>query len=253
MQTAAELNLRVLRVPEYSPHAVAEHTIALLLTLNRRIHKAYNRVRENNFSIDGLLGFDLHGRTVGVIGSGKIGTATAAIFAGFGCRVLLHDPRPSDAAAAYGKFVSLENLIAESDIVTLHCPLSGATHHLIDSDVLNQMKSGAILINTSRGGLIDTPATIAALKTGRLGGLAIDVYEEESGLFFEDRSSEIVHDDTLERLLTFPNVLVTSHQAFFTGEALTQIAATTIDNLDALASGLPRDKFEVRAEPQGVA
>jgi D-lactate dehydrogenase len=235
---AAALGVAVGRVPEYSPHAVAEHTVALVLTLNRKIHRAHARVREGNFALDGLLGFDLHGRTVGVIGTGKIGACFVRIMAGFGCRVLAHDPRPDPACQALGaRYVPLAELLAASDIVSLHCPLTPATHHLVDAAALAAMKPGAMLVNTSRGAVIDTPAVVAALKVGVLGSLGIDVYEEEADLFFRDLSDEVLLDDVLARLLTFPNVVVTGHQAFFTEDALAAIAATTVANLDAFEAG----------------
>ncbi|MDX1530791.1 MAG: 2-hydroxyacid dehydrogenase [Rhodothermales bacterium] len=231
---AEDLGLAVGRVPAYSPHAVAEHTLALLLALDRRLHRAYNRVREGNFALDGLLGFDLHGRTVGVVGTGKIGAVVVKILGGFGCRVLTYDPYPNEEVEALGAtYVALEGLLAAADVVTLHCPLTPETHHLIDADALAQMRPGAVLVNTSRGALVDTPAVIEALKSGHLGALAIDVYEEEADLFFEDLSDTVLRDDVFARLLTFPNVLVTGHQAFFTEEALTNIAETTVANLTA--------------------
>ncbi|MDP2448388.1 MAG: 2-hydroxyacid dehydrogenase [Polaromonas sp.] len=234
LAAAAGLGIAVGRVPEYSPHAVAEHTAALVLTLNRKIHRAYARVREGNFALDGLLGFDLHGRTVGVIGTGKIGACFAGIMAGFGCRLLAFDPHPNPACVASGvRYVGLPELLAQSDIVSLHCPLTPATRHLIDAAALAAMKPGAMLINTSRGAVVDTRAVIAALKTGTLGNLGLDVYEEEADLFFRDLSADVLHDDIFARLLTFPNVVVTGHQAFFTEDALAAIASTTMDNLDA--------------------
>ena len=231
---AAALGIAVGRVPEYSPHAVAEHTIALVLTLNRKIHRAHARVREGNFALEGLLGFDLHGRTVGVVGTGRIGECFTRIMAGFGCRLLAFDPRPNPACEALGaRYVALAELLAQSDIVSLHCPLTPSTHHLIDAAALASMKRGAMLINTSRGAVIDTRAVIAALKTGALGSLGLDVYEEEADLFFRDLSAEVIHDDVFARLLTFPNVIVTGHQAFFTEDALAAIAGTTVANLDS--------------------
>jgi D-lactate dehydrogenase len=235
---AAVLGLAVGRVPEYSPHAVAEHTAALVLTLNRKIHRAYARVREGNFALEGLLGFDLHGRTVGVVGTGKIGLCFARIMAGFGCQLLAFDPRPDAAAQAAGvAYVSLPELLARSDIVSLHCPLTPQTRHLVDAAALAQMKPGAMLVNTSRGAVVDTRALIAALKTGQLGSLGLDVYEEEADLFFRDLSAQAIPDDVFARLLTFPNVIVTGHQAFFTADALGAIATTTLANADAFAAG----------------
>ena len=240
LPTATRLGLPVVRVPEYSPHAVAEHAMGLVLMLDRKLHKAYNRVREGNFSLDGLLGFVLHGRTVGVVGTGKIGRCFAEIALGFGCRVLAHDPRPDAALAARGvAFVPLADLLAASDIVSLHCPLMPATHHLIDATNIARMKPGVMLVNTSRGGLVDTRAVIAALKTGRIGTLGLDVYEEEADLFFEDKSNVIIGDDVFSRLLTFPNVVVTAHQAFFTRNALEAIAAQTVRNLVHFERGEP--------------
>jgi D-lactate dehydrogenase len=240
LPTAIRLGLPVVRVPEYSPHAVAEHAMGLVLMLDRKLHKAYNRVREGNFSLDGLLGFDLHGRTVGVVGTGKIGRCFAEIALGFGCRVLAHDPRPDAALAARGvAFVPLADLLAASDIVSLHCPLMPATHHLIDATNIARMKPGVMLVNTSRGGLVDTRAVIAALKTGRIGTLGLDVYEEEADLFFEDKSNAIIGDDVFSRLLTFPNVVVTAHQAFFTRNALEAIAAQTVRNIVHFQRGEP--------------
>lgn len=236
---AKALGLAVTRVPAYSPHAVAEHAVALLLTLNRKIHRAYNRVREMNFSLGGLVGFDLHGKTIGIIGSGRIGRAAAQIFRGFGCQVLASDPAPIDEwAAAHGvDYVSREALLAASDVVSLHLPLTPQTYHLINEATLGLMKQGAYLVNTSRGKLVDTGALITALKSGHLGGVALDVYEEEEGLFFEDLSGAVLQDDELARLLTFPNVLITAHQAFLTHEALGEIARVTVQNVLRLQTG----------------
>ncbi len=231
---AERCGVAVARVPAYSPHAVAEHTLALILTLNRKTHRAYNRVREGNFALEGLLGFDLYGKTAGVVGAGAIGRIVATILAGFGCRVLAHDPVPDQALLDLGvAYVGVPELLAESDIVTLHCPLSSGTRHMIDEAAVRRMKPGAMLINTSRGAVIDTRAVIAGLKRGSIGSLGLDVYEEEAALFFEDRSERFIDDDVFARLLTFPNVLVTGHQAFFTAEALTAIAETTIGNISA--------------------
>ena len=233
LAAARDLGVTVARVPAYSPHAVAEHTLALILALNRKIHRAYNRVRESNFALDGLLGFDLNGKTVGVVGTGKIGAVVVRIVTGFGCRVLAHDPYPDDACTALGaRYVPLNELFAESDVVTLHCPLTPDTRHLVDAPVLALAKPGLMLINTGRGALVDTPAVIGALKSGALGSLGIDVYEEEADLFFENLSNSVLRDDVFARLLTFPNVLITGHQAFFTREALSGIAGTTIANID---------------------
>jgi len=241
LNAAKALGLAVTRVPAYSPHAVAEHAVALLLTLNRKIHRAYNRVRELNFSLSGLVGFDLHGKTIGIIGSGRIGRATAEIFRGFGCRVLAYDPAPMDdwAAAHSVDYVPLNELLAHSDVVSLHLPLTPQTHYLVNAATLTRMKQGAYLINTSRGKLVDTTALIQALKSGSVGGVALDVYEEEEGVFFEDLSGEILQDDELSRLLTFPNVLITAHQAFLTHEALDEISRVTTQNLLRLEAGEP--------------
>ena len=237
---AARLGLPIVRVPEYSPHAVAEHAVGLVLMLDRRLHKAFNRVREGNFSLDGLLGFDLHGRTVGVVGTGRIGSRFAEIMLGFGCRVLAHDPHPDATLERRGvEFVPLADLLRASDIVSLHCPLTPATHHLVDAARIGLMKPGVMLVNTSRGGLVDTRAVIAALKTGRIGHLGLDVYEEEADLFFEDKSNAVISDDVFSRLLTFPNVVVTAHQAFFTKNALEAIASQTVRNLVHFERGEP--------------
>ncbi|WP_020209940.1 2-hydroxyacid dehydrogenase [Gilvimarinus chinensis] len=234
---AKHLGIAVCRVPEYSPYAVAEFATALILDLNRRMRRAYNRMREQDYSLDGLLGFDLHGKTVGIVGSGKIGCAFARIMQGFGCRLLVSDPYPNDTMAAMAEYVPREQLWQEADIISLHCPLLESTHHLINADSIAQMKPGVMLINTSRGGLIDTRAVIDGLKTGQVGYLGIDVYEEEADLFFEDKSDAILQDDVFARLFTFANVIVTGHQGFFTREALAQIARVTGENLDAFASG----------------
>jgi D-lactate dehydrogenase len=236
---AGELGLSVVRVPAYSPHAVAEHTVALLLALNRKIHRAYNRVREQNFSLSGLVGFDLHGKTVGIVGTGKIGRVTAQIFRGFGCRVLAHDPHPMlEWATEHGiSYNSVETLLEESNVVSLHLPLTPETHHLLSVATIALMKPGAYLVNTSRGKLVDSAAVIEALKSGHLGGVALDVYEEEEGIFFEDHSGAVLQDDELSRLLSFPNVLITAHQAFLTHEALSEIARVTTANVLQLGTG----------------
>ncbi len=232
LAAAAKLGITVVRVPAYSPYAVAEHAVALVLALNRKVHRAYNRVREGNFALDGLLGFDLHGRTVGVVGTGRIGAVFAHIMAGFGCRILCHDPfAVADKLPADARIVTLEDIYDESDIISLHCPLTPENYHLISVQTLECMKDGVMLINTSRGALLDTPAVISALKSGKVGALGLDVYEEEGDLFFEDLSSRIIPDDVFMRLLTFPNVLITGHQAFFTREALENIARTTMANV----------------------
>ncbi len=240
--TAAErLGVSIGRVPAYSPHAVAEHAVALLLALNRNIPRAYNRVRDGNFALDGLMGFDLHGKMVGVVGTGRIGICFARIMRGFGCNVLAFDPHEAPDIAEMGaSYASLDDVLSMADIISLHCPLTPQTRHLMDEDALKAMKPGAMLINTSRGALVDTPAVIRALKSGRLGALALDVYEEEGDLFFENLSGQVLQDDVFARLLTFPNVLITGHQAFFTREALAAIAHTTLDNADAFeATGTP--------------
>jgi D-lactate dehydrogenase len=238
LAAAGRLGVRVVRVPAYSPHAVAEHTMALILSLDRRIHRAYQRVRDQNFSLEGLLGFDLHGRTAGVIGTGRIGTIVAGLLAAFGCTVLAHDPVRNPGAVAAGvRYVTLDELFEGSDIITLNCPLTPETRHLIDAVAIAAVKPGVMLVNTGRGALIDTGAVVAGLKSGCIGSLAIDVYEEEASLFYEDRSSQVLADDVFARLLTFPNVLVTAHQGFFTYEALTAIAETTLSNLDDVAAG----------------
>jgi D-lactate dehydrogenase len=236
LAAAAALGLAVARVPEYSPHAVAEHTVALTLTLNRKIHRAHARVREGNFALEGLLGFDLHGSTVGVVGTGKIGGRFARIMSAFGCRILACDPqRDAEIDALGAEYVALPELLSASDIVSLHCPLTPSTRHLIDARALARMKPGAMLVNTSRGAVLDTRAVIASLKRGHLGGLGLDVYEEEADLFFRDLSDEVLQDDVFARLLTFPNVLITGHQGFFTTQAMSAIAQTTLDNADAFA------------------
>lgn len=241
LAAAKSLGLAVVRVPAYSPHAVAEHTLGLLLTLNRKIHRAYNRVREHNFSLGGLVGFDLHGKTVGIVGTGKIGRITAQIFRGFESRVIAYDTRPMpEWAAAQGvDYVDLEALLATSDIISLHLPLLPETHHLLNERTLAQTKRGVFIVNTSRGKLIDTTALLAALKAGTVGGVALDVYEEEEGVFFEDFSGRVLQDDELSRLLTLPNVLVTAHQAFLTREALGEIARVTTENLMHFDEGAP--------------
>ena len=234
LAAARRLGLAVARVPAYSPDAVAEHTVAMILSLNRSIHRAYARVREGNFALDGLLGFDMKGRVVGVVGTGRIGAAVTKIMLGFGCRVLAHDPFPSPDCSAMGvPYVALGELLAASDIVTLHCPLTPQSRHLIDAEAIRRMKRGAMLVNTGRGALVDTRAVVEGLKSGAIGHLGLDVYEEEGDLFFQDLSGQVIQDDVFARLLTFPNVLVTGHQAFFTAEALTAIAETTIGNITA--------------------
>ena len=237
LEAAEELGLTVARVPAYSPHAVAEHAVALVLGLNRRLYRAYNRVRDGNFSLEGLLGFDLHGRTVGVIGTGRIGQIFAGIMRGFGCEVVGHDPYPDPDAESLLSYVSLDELFARSHVISLHCPLTPETRHLIDAEAIAGMRDGVMLINTSRGQLVDTTAVIDGLKSGRIGHLGLDVYEEEEELFFQDLSTQVIQDDVFSRLLTFPNVLVTGHQGFFTQEALTNIAETTLGNVTAFETG----------------
>ena len=235
LDAAKRLGLSVVRVPAYSPYAVAEHALTLLMTLNRHVHKAYNRVREGNFLLDGLVGRDIHRKTVGVVGTGNIGSVFCQIMRGFDCRLLAYDPNPSQDLIEQGvEYVELDSLLEQSDFISLHCPLTAQTHHLISERALALMKPKAMLINTSRGGLVDTKAVINALKQGGLSGLAIDVYEEEVDLFFEDQSNRVIADDDLMRLTTFPNVIVTGHQAFLTEEALTNIAQTTANNLTCL-------------------
>ena len=236
LQTAG---IQVTRVPSYSPHAVAEHTVALLLALNRKIHRAYSRVREMNFSLGGLVGFDLHGKTAGIIGTGKTGKLAATILRGFGMRVLASDVFPdADWAAAHGiSYAETADLIAASDVISLHAPLTPDTRHIIDADAIARMKPGVVIVNVSRGRLIHTAALIAGLKSGHIGGVALDVYEEDEGVFFEDLSGVVMQDDELARLLTFPNVLVTAHQAFLTHEALTEIARVTVENTLRIAAG----------------
>lgn len=237
---AERLGVAVLRVPAYSPHAVAEHTVGLMLTLNRKFHRAYARVRELNFSLGGLMGFDMFGKTVGVVGTGTIGECVCRILAGFGCQVLAHDPRPNPACERLGvRFVCLPALLEGSDIVTLHCPLTPETRHVINADAIAGMKPGAMLVNTGRGALVETKALIAALKRGHLGAVGLDVYEEESGIFFRDLSDTIFTDDVFARLLTFPNVVITAHQGFFTREAMRAIAETTVANLVQFHAGTP--------------
>lgn len=241
LKAAKELGLVVVRVPEYSPYAVAEHAVALLLVLNRKIHRSYLRVRELNFSLDGLVGMDLHGKTVGVIGVGRIGAVFAKIMAGFGCKVFLHDLKPDqDLAKKLGvTYVSLDEIYRESDIISLHVPLNTQTRYLINENSLSKMKKGVFLINTGRGALVNTRHLIQFLKSGHLGGAGLDVYEEEEQIFFQDHSDEVLQDDVLARLLTFPNVVITSHQAFLTQEALENIAQTTLSNISDFEKGNP--------------
>lgn len=243
LPAAQRLGLDVVRVPAYSPHAVAEHAVALILALNRRLHRAYNRTREGDFTLHGLTGFDLVGKTVGIVGTGQIGATFARIMAGFGCQLLAYDPFPNPAVEALGaRYLELPELLAQSQIISLHCPLTEHSRYLINQQSLAHMQPGAMLINTGRGGLVDTPALIEALKSGQLGYLGLDVYEEEAQLFFEDRSDLPLQDDVLARLLTFPNVIVTAHQAFLTREALAAIADTTLHNIASWAAGQPQNR-----------
>lgn len=239
LAAARELKLRVVRVPEYSPYAVAEHALALMLTLNRKTHKAYNRVREGNFSLSGLVGFDFHGKVAGVIGVGRIGKALVRSLTGLGCRVLCYDKFPDLAFAAETKctYASLDTLLERSDVISLHVPLTVETRHLLDQRAFEKMKRGVMLINTGRGALIDTQALIKNLKTGHVGYAGLDVYEEEEAVFFQDCSQKILTDDVLARLMTFPNVLLTGHQGFLTEEALSNIAETTLANVTAFERG----------------
>jgi len=242
LPTAQRLGLSVVRVPSYSPHAVAEHAVALILLLNRHLHRAYNRTRDGDFTLHGLTGFDLVGKTVGVVGTGQIGATFARIMAGFGCQLLAYDPYPNPQVEALGaRYLPLDQLLEQAQIISLHCPLNEHTRHLINIDSLYRMQRGAMLINTGRGALVDTPALIEALMSGQLGYLGLDVYEEEAQLFFEDRSDLPLQDDVLARLLTFPNVVVTAHQAFLTREALGAIAQTTLDNITQWAAGTPQN------------
>lgn len=238
LPAAEALGLQVVRVPAYSPYAVAEHTVGLMLSLNRKIHRAYNRVREGNFSLQGLLGFDMHGRTVGVIGTGRIGSLVVRILSGMGCRVLVYDLQQNDECLQLGaSYVSLSELYSQADIITLHCPLTCDTHHLINADALMQMKEGVMLINTSRGAVMDAAILVSGLKSGKIGYLGLDVYEQEGDLFFEDLSDQIIQDDVFERLVTFPNVLITGHQGYFTEDALRNIAQTSLANVSAVDKG----------------
>jgi len=244
LAAATKHDITVVRVPAYSPYAVAEHTIALMLALNRKLHRAYNRVREGNFALDGLLGFDMNGKTVGIIGTGKIGTVVAEILSGLHCSILAFDPIPNEPCRSLGvNYVRLEELLAHSDIITLHCPLKPENKHMINAAAIATMKTDVMLINTSRGALLDTIAVIEALKSGKIGYLGLDVYEEEEEIFFEDRSGLILSDDVFARLLTFPNVIITGHQAFFTREALLNIAGTTIDNITKFENNQPLEKL----------
>lgn len=238
LESAKRNNIKVCRVPAYSPEAVAEHAVAMLMTLNRKTHKAYNRVREQNFSLDGLLGFNLYGKTIGVIGTGKIGKAFIKIMLGFGCRVVAYDKFPdSNLKAAGFSYVDFDELLRESDVISLHCPLTPENHYMINEAVLSRMKPGIMIINTSRGGLINTDDMIKGLKSGKVAYFGLDVYEQEEKLFFRDLSATIIEDDRIQRLMSFPNVLVTGHQAFFTAEALTEIAFVTLNSVALVAAG----------------
>ncbi|RZI55442.1 MAG: 2-hydroxyacid dehydrogenase, partial [Zymomonas sp.] len=247
LAAAQKLGIKVVRVVDYSPYSVAEHAVALLLAINRKIHRAYQRTRDSNFALDGLMGFDLHGKTVAVIGTGKIGRVFARIMLGFGCEVIGYDIHPSAEFEALGAgYATVDEIGATSDIISLHCPLTPESHHLVNAGTLARLKPGALLINTSRGGLVDTDAAVEALKSGQLGGLGLDVYEQETDLFFRDLSSSVIADDVLQRLVSFPNVIVTGHQAFFTREAITTISETTLRSVTEYATGLPLSN-EIRA------
>ncbi|OLP16572.1 hydroxyacid dehydrogenase [Leptolyngbya sp. 'hensonii'] len=252
LQAATELGIRVVRVPAYSPYAVAEHAVGLILMLNRKLYRAYNRVRDDNFALDGLLGFDIHGCTVGVVGTGKIGQCFAQIMGGFGCRLVGYDVYPNPACLALGmEYRELPDLLANADIISLHCPLLPATYHLINSDTIAQMKPGVMLINTSRGGLVDTRAVIQGIKTGTIGYFGTDVYEEEADLFFEDLSDQVIQDETFQLLQSFSNVVITAHQAFFTRNAVAEIAKVTLNNITDFEQGRSCSN-EVKAEEKVV-
>jgi D-lactate dehydrogenase len=238
LAAAKDYNIKIVRVPAYSPNAVAEHAVAMMMTLNRKTHKAYNRIREQNFSLNGLLGFDLHGKTVGVIGTGNIGIVFCKIMLGFGCKVLAYDIKENEELKKLGvQYASIIDLLPQADVISLHCPLNEHTRYIIDSEAIEQMKPHVMVINTSRGGLIDTKAAVKGLKSGKIGSLGIDVYEQEEKIFFRDLSETIIEDDVISRLSSFPNVLITAHQGFFTNEALSQIAETTLNNLKAFKEG----------------
>jgi len=240
LDAAGRLDFTVVRVPSYSPNAVAEHTLALILSLNRHIHRAHNRVRERNFSLDGLVGFDMAGKTAAVIGTGQIGAIVARLLWHLRCEVVAYDPYPNDGLVDLGvRYAELDEALAQGDLITLNCPLTDATRHLVNAESIASMKPGVMIVNTGRGALVDTGAVLEALKSGHIGSLALDVYEEEGDLFFEDRSDEILEDDNFARLLTYPNVLITAHQAFLTHEALAAIAETTLANVAAVAAGQP--------------
>ena len=257
LEAAARLGVKVVRVVSYSPYSVAEHAVALLLAINRKTHRAYNRTRDSNFSLDGLMGFDLHGKTAAVVGTGKIGCIFARIMLGFGCNVIGYDPFPSAEFASLGaRYVGASEIGANADIISLHCPLTPENHHMVNAERLARVKRGALLVNTSRGGLVDTEAAIEALKSGQLGGLALDVYEQEAGMFFRDLSSTIVTDDVFQRLIAFPNVIVTGHQAFFTREAISTICETTLRSASEFAREAPLSnevKMPLQAEVERPA
>ncbi|MBF2076179.1 MAG: 2-hydroxyacid dehydrogenase [Synechococcales cyanobacterium C42_A2020_086] len=254
LKSAARLGIKVMRVPAYSPYSVAEHAVGLILMLNRRLYRAYNRVRDDNFALDGLLGFDLHGCTVGIIGTGKIGMVFAEIMRGFGCQLLGYDAYPNKIFETLGaaRYVELPELLENSDIISLHCPLLPETYHIINAETIAQMKPGVMLINTSRGQLVDTQAVIEGIKSGQIGYLGIDVYEQEDNLFFEDLSDTVIQDDTFQLLQSFPNVVITAHQAFFTRNALTSIAETTLTNISDFEQGRSSDN-EVKYEEKVVS
>jgi D-lactate dehydrogenase len=240
LEAAKAYGIKVCRVPAYSPEAVAEHAVAMVLTLNRKTHKAYNRVREQNFSLNGLIGFNVNGKTIGVLGTGNIGAAFCKIMLGFGCNVIAFDVVPNPELVKLGvSYMTKEEVFKSADILSLHCPLNDSTHHIINKEALTMMKKGVAIINTSRGGLIDTKAVIAALKSRQIGYLGLDVYEHESSLFFRDLSANIIEDDTIQRLMSFPNVLITAHQAFLTEEALQQIASTTLTSITEILNDKP--------------
>lgn len=240
LETAKRLKIQVVRVPAYSPESVAEHTVGLMMSLNRRFHKAYQRTRDANFNLEGLVGFNFHGKTAGVIGTGKIGLATMRILRGLGMDVLCHDPYQNPLAIELGaKYVSKQEIFANSDVITLHCPMSEENYHLLDESAFEQMKDGVMIVNTSRGGLLDSAAAVEALKRGRIGALGLDVYEHEKELFFQDKSNDVIVDDVFRRLSACHNVIFTGHQAFLTNEALGNIAETTLSNVDAFAKGVP--------------
>ena len=248
VKAAEKAGIRVVRVPAYSPEAVAEHAVALIMTLNRKTHKAYLRIKENNFSLERLTGFNIYGKTVGVVATGKIGKAFCKIMLGFGAKVIAYDKFEDEEAKKLGiKYVTFEEVLKNSDIISLHCPLTPETKYMIDWEAFANMKDGVMLINTSRGALINTKDAILALKRGKIGYLGIDVYEQEEHLFYKDLSENIIPDDTIARLMSFPNVMMTSHQGFFTKEALTEIAATTVGNIDCVAQGKPSPN-EVKSE-----